>query len=65
MAIIGKFNCYICGREFNMAYGGLFSNPIPNPRGCICAWCRDKQEALIANKPLICLTESAIMEKRE
>lgn len=50
MAIIGKFDCYICGREFTTAYGGFFSNPPPNLRQCICPHCKDKHKALNENK---------------
>ena len=46
MAIIATFDCYICNKSFNMAYGGLWSNPSPNPRNCICPRCRDNHQAL-------------------
>lgn len=44
--ISGEFNCYICGKPFAMAYGGLFSNPVPPARECICSSCIAKQKAL-------------------
>ena len=46
MAIIGEFNCYVCGKVFLMGYGGLLSNPSPKPSECICPQCRVKHEAM-------------------
>lgn len=46
MAIVLKFNCYVCGKPFRMACGGLFSNHMPSACECVCPSCVAKQKAL-------------------